>query len=482
MPLLEPALHATLAQYFYGFEYTSAVKIFMVGFAALALIAALLMRMSLKFWIIAGILFATALTAPVDWKAKVLYSTWMLPIQKLRAEIHLGLGILLTLIVLFSGRVDLRRAPAQGILLLALGIYAGLMQFIHDTPPEALQTIGFALGTIPCMIAAVPMLTRDYDGCTRMLRCLMWVSVLWTVCCSIQFVINPRFLLNDSGRFWGLLANAQQAAIFVAPLAVTALWLLVNDRQKRLKPLWVGLLAINMLFVMWTASRTGAAMFVLGASLVLYSRAGRAVLLMPVAALVFFGLYTLAVELQIMSNVERLTSSTDTRGWVWQAQIGYFMDSPLVGVGWGETGGSESSYLGGAAGYGIGYLGLTLIFLLWSFWLCLRLFIGRRLLPREQRPMVDMFLAWNAMYFAGAAFEGYILARSSTTQVMMLMFAGIGVYLREAQAAAVAAGREVWHEDEEDHALYDQTIVDQHAASDYGFDTEAGTFAGGRTA
>lgn len=475
-------VHATLAQYFYGFEHTTAVKIFMVGFAGLAFVAALLLRMSLKNWVIAGILFAAALTAPLNVEQTAYVQTWLLPVQKLRAEIHLGLGIVLTLLVLFSGRINASRVPIQGLFMLALALYAALMMFIHATPSEALQSVGFALATIPCFLVASPALTRDFEGCLRMLRTIMWVSVIWTVCCSVQFVINPRYLLNINGRFWGMLANAQQAAILVAPFAMVALWLFLNDVQKRTKPLWVALLAINLLFLLWTGSRTGALMFLVGAMFVLYTRLGKAVIFLPVGGLVAIGLYTLAEELQIMSNVERLVSTDNTRGDVWQAQIRSFMESPFIGVGWGETGGSESSYLGGAAGYGIGFFGIIVLFLLWSVWMCFRFTVSRRLLPKHERPLVDLFIAWNACYFAAAAFEGFMLGRSSTPQVMMLMFAGIGVYLKEQMAAARAAGRTVHDEDADAWAAGgDDGIVDENASEAYGFETEAsGRDAGGR--
>src|SRR5207237_1186026 len=80
----------------------------------------------------------------------------------------------------------------------------------------------------------------------------------------------------EQGRFWGMLANAQQAAIFCAPLAIIALWLLLNDESRRARVLWFTLLAINMLFLAWTGSRTGAMLCVLGRVFGLYARLGRA--------------------------------------------------------------------------------------------------------------------------------------------------------------------------------------------------------------
>ncbi|HNV70856.1 MAG TPA: hypothetical protein PKO06_14235, partial [Candidatus Ozemobacteraceae bacterium] len=117
-----------------------------------------------------------------------------------------------------------------------------------------------------------------------------------------------------------------------------------------------------------------------------------------------------------------------------------FFENPLIGVGWGDTGGSESSYLGGAAAFGIGYAALMACLLFGSMLMCLKLTVFKRRLPKADRALADMFIAWNAAYFAGAAFEGYLIGRSSTPQVMALLFAGIGVHLKD--MVAVRAGTE----------------------------------------
>jgi len=462
-------MHLTLAQYFYGFEGSVAAKVFMVGFGALALVAALLIRLTALQWIMAGMLFFTSLTAPANQDQTSYLQTWMLPVQMRRAEGHLALGVLMTLIVVLTGRIHMPRVPVQSVFLLGIGLYAGFMQFFHEGPIEAMQSIGFALAVIPCMCFAVPAACKTYEGCLQTIRAMMWVSVLWTVCSSIQFIINPRFVVNTQGRFWGMMANAQQAAMFNAPMAIIAIWLLLNDHKKRLKPLWVGLATINLLFVGWTASRSGAVMVVLGAAFVLYRRIGKVVLFLPVAALVFFALSFLSDELQIQSNIDRLTSVENTRASVWAAQIENIIESPLVGVGWHETGGSESSWLGGFAGYGVGMFLLMISLLLYSMWRCAWLWVRRSRLPKEQRPLVELFTAWNAMYFGVATFEGILVGRSSTTQVMTLMFAGIGVWVTEQ-----AASRLTLTPDQDEASDPDAPpLIDGSVEETYGFDDGA---------
>lgn len=463
----------TLAQYHYGFEGSTAVRIFMVGFAALAMVATLLIRLNVYQWIMAGMLFFTALTAPTNVERTQFLPTWMLPVQLLRAEFHLGLGILMTILVVLAGRIHAQHVPAQGMFLFAITIFAGILQFFQEGPTEAIQSIGFLLAVVPCMWFGSPAASRDYNSCVKTLHAMMWVSVAWTVCTSVQFVINPRFVVNTNGRFWGMLGNAQQAAMLCAPFAVIATWLLLNDLNKRLKPLWIGLICINLLFIGWTGSRTGLLMLMMGMAFVLYNRLGKLVLLVPIVAVLFVTLAFLSDELQIQSNLDRLASTENTRGGVWQAQLSAIAESPLVGVGLDERGGSESSWLGGFAAYGIGMFLLMIAFLFWSMWRCATLWIRRRRLPRSERPLVDMYISWNAMYFSAATFEGIILGRSSTTQVMMFMFAGIGVWLVEqvshgvSHATAEDDGDEEWNEQWTGDEVTDLTV-----ATDYGFEDD----------
>ncbi|MFN7021828.1 MAG: O-antigen ligase family protein [Phycisphaerales bacterium] len=457
-------MQPVLAQ-FYGFEYSGAVTLFMAGFGGLALLAALMIRLSAIQWILVAMLFFTALSAPVNYERTQYVQTWMLPVQMQKASIHLALGLLLTLVVIVTNRLQPSLVPVQGLFILAISLYAAMLQFIHETPTYAAQSLGFALGVVPCMLFAAPSVCRSYDGCVKMLRAIMVASVAWTVCCSVQFVINPRMLVNsEGGRFWGMNSNAQGAALTVAPFAVIALWLLLNDHSKKLRLLWLGLVGINLIFLGWTGSRTGLLMLLAGAVFVLYRRMGRVVLFLPIAAVVTFGLSVLSDELQIANNLERLTDVTNTREGVWAVQISKIAESPVIGVGWKETGASESSFLGGFAAYGMGMFLIMTAFLVYSMWRCAQLTLLRGRLPREQRPMVDVFVSFNAMYFASAVFEGHMLARSAPTQTMMLMFAGIGVWLAGALRSGPAGGPE----EDEGAGLwaYDSTLAYEYSRAE----------------
>lgn len=470
---------------FYGFEYSLAVKIFMVGFALLGLAAALMVRLSVTQWLIAAMLFAVSLSAPLNEDRTGYLPTWMLPVQQYKASIHLTLGLILSALVLFSGKAHMHYVPVQGLFILAISLYAGFLQFFHEDAGSALESIGFCMAVVPCMLFAAPAACRDYEGCIKTVRMIMVVGAAWAVCSSIQFVVNPRLVVNgaaEGARFWGMMGNAQGAAIFCAPMVVIGIWLWLNDPRRRLKILWVALIAINLLFTAWTGSRTGVVMLVLGGAFVLYSRIGRFVLFLPVTGLVVWGLSFLSDELQIQSNLDRLTSMQDTRKEAWAAQLRSIAESPLVGVGWNDVGASESSWLGGFAGYGVIMFLIMISFLIFSMWLCASLWVRRWRIPRERRPLIDLFISWNAMYFGAATFEGIMLGRSSFPQMMVLTMGGIGVWLVD-EARSARMGAAVAEPSGDDWTEL-PAVVDENLADEYGFDAVANPadYAQGRTA
>lgn len=436
-------------EHIYGFEGTTAQSIFIAGFAGLVLVAMLVTKMSLRQWILAAVLMITCLSPAVSAEMTQYNPTWMLSVQVARPKIHLVLGGILTLLVMAGGGFNARYFSIQGVLVLLMALYAGIMQFAHENadPMSSIEAIGFAMATIPCVIVASSLASRTFEGCFSLLKMLMWVSTVWTFCCSVQFIINPRYLVSSQGRFMGLLGNAQHAAVLVAVMAVVALWLLLHDPNRRARVFWGTMIAVNLLFLIWTASRTGGLMFVIGSSAVLYSRLGRAVALLPVAALIAWGLAQLADALRIGANLERFVNVEDTRLWVWQGQLQAAWENPIAGVGFSRVAGTENSYLVAFAAYGLGYFLLTLLLLAVSVWHCFTAITRRRSLAPEHRPMIDIFVAFMAMYFAGAMFEGYMHARSFCPQVLLLIFSSIGLWIRHE-----AADGRLWehaHADEE---------------------------------
>ncbi len=447
-------MHTILAQT-YGFEGTLALTVFAVGVGALVLVALLMVRANIRLWLVGGMLFFACLSYGVKYDSGVgtVNVTWMLPIQAARSDLYLALGVLLCIFTLVGVR-GLRSGdvPIQGFIFLLIGLYASVLRVMHDGPVEGLQSIGFSLATVLPVILTVPSLLRDYEDCLKLLRVIMFVSIIWAACCAVQFVINPQALLakDQGGRFMGMTGNAQFVALQCGVWSFVALWLLLNDSKSRFRLIWLGLVGINLIFTAWTGSRMGALVVVTGSSFVLLSRIGRAVLFLPVAALVTVGLYQLSEDLSIGVNIERLVSREDTRSHVWYNQLGVAMENPFIGTGFAESGGSENSYFLGIAAYGAGMGILMLVLLIATGFMMARLYLRRKLLPPEQRPIVDLIVGFNLAFFLAAFFDGVLVSRIGGSLSHMLMFSSLALRISQLQAEAQQHRLYPEHADEAD--------------------------------
>lgn len=447
-----------LAQRSYGFEGTTALLIFTVCFIAVVGLTLALVRLPLVTWLVVAILMMAALTAPTTQDRTAYLPTWILPIQVHKAEIQLALCIILGVYLLLTGRLNFANLPVQSFLLFMLGLFMGTMQFIHDTALTATQSLVFAAVTIPTTALGAVVALEKRDGPLRLVRGMLTVASFWAGACCVQFVINPEYLVNNNGRFWGMLSNPQLAGMFIAPVLTMSMWAALNDPNKRLRILWFGLMGIYVLFAGWTGSRMCAVITILGWMFVLGRRIGGFVMLAPFIVGLVMVLGVLADELQIGASIDRLTSTENTRDAAWARQIEDIMVNPFIGVGWNDVGATENSYLGIFAGYGfIGFM-FAVSLLFYSMWLCLRLVIKRKLLPPLERSIADLTIAVNAVYFAGANFEGYMLARSSSMLTFILIYAALGTYLLQ-RAGEIERGEVVYSETDD--------LIDDDAAREY---------------
>jgi hypothetical protein len=246
------------------------------------------------------------------------------------------------------------------------------------------------------------------------------------------------------------------------------LWLGLNDPKRSLAPLWLAATGFGAICLLLSGSRTGVALFILGSVFVLYARIGRAVVLLPFAAL--FGYLGLKLLRDLdLTGAERLVSGTDTRTAAWARLLETGLENPLIGVGFYKLTANENSYLIAMAAYGIGML--VLVLLLVAVWclLALKLFTVRSWLTPYQRRLADLVFAYTAMYFAGAVFEWYIIARLDNNLLVAITITTTMMWLlRQAHANRVAhdhARLEAFYSDEHDDeqaADPDQTDPPEH--------------------
>lgn len=421
-----------LAQHIYGFEGTPAAKLFMAGFGLVVMLALLQNRLPFVAWILVAILCANALGPSVVPNRTEYIQSWLLPVQIRRAELHLGFSLVLIFVLLVTGKLSLAKVPWPAWFLFAIQMLSGALQMIHEGPEQGIQTLVFAVTTIPIAGIAAQSLACDEDGALKLVRSMLVVSALWAGACSVQFLIEPAYLINANGRFFGMLANPQMAGLFIAPSITMAVWSMLNDPAWRSRILWIGLTAIYTLFLGWTGSRTCLLMTIVGLTVVLASRPGKLLLFLPVAGILTFALALLSGELQIGANLERLTSTENTRGAGLARLVESIAANPWIGQGWDDLAATENSFLAGFAGYGIAMALLLLAFTFVGVGFAIKLWMARSSMLPKQRAIAELVVAFIALYFVGSNFEGYLLGRSSTAQTMMVFFGAIGVWLLRA--------------------------------------------------
>lgn len=379
------------------------------------------------------------------------FRTWLVPLQERRSMLAAGCACLMALAVLaHTNRVNLRQTPFLGWVYLFQGIYMGTVNILHGEISGGglkggLMAIAFATLLMAPFMLMMSVVLKEWEDYLLAIRTIAFGGLLWTVACTIQFLINHQILITGTGkRFVGLSGNPQHAAGLSAVVAMVAVWLFMNDPAKRLKLLWLFIAASHMVFVLWTGSRTGALCAVGGLAAIFYARIGRAVLFAPVAVGAIMGLVWLATEMGVQFGFERLTSMQDTRSAVWSILWETGMQNPIIGVGAMEAGASENGFLYGFASYGI-VVPLLLFFQLGiTAVVCLSLIRARSGAGPFQKRLADLCIGFFATYWMGNMVEGYGIARLSPQVPLFLAFAcisaGMLVKMREEAAAHAEFG------------------------------------------
>jgi len=388
--------------------------------------------------------------------------TFLYPIQIHRSAIYMALGVFLFIGMFFNlSRISLRKVSFLGSMMLVMGLYQAAMRLIHEGPMPATETAVFFLVTLLPLLLVAPSMLRTWEDFNAMLRLMVIVGVVWTAASMVQFVINPRVIVSGRAfRFVGLLGNPQHAATMLAPLATVTLWLLLYDTKKRYKPFMLVSFGVFMVLAMWTGSRTGIGMFGLGAAAVMYSRMGKAVLLLPLGLLAVYVMYKVATLLGIDLGADRLVSTQNTRSGAWEILFDNARANLLFGAGAGKDGAgeSESSYLYAVAAYGVGMGALVLVLMITCGIQSLRLLRVKSLMPPSHKTLPDMMIGYFAMYLGGSVFEGIMLARVSAPLIDMVIFSCMATCIIQKARTG-------------DPALYDPEPEDDYGAYEHEYAT-----------
>jgi len=401
-------------------------RLLVVTVVGLVVAVALVRSQRASLYVLAALLFFNALGLSEDFEKGV--QTWLAPLQVAnRWLVAASAGLLYLGAFAHKGKLDTKTLPGLGLGMMAMGVYMGLISIYHENAISGMTSIFFAIFSMIAIFLALGSTVKTWDDCTAVMRAFMLAGGAWTLGSVVQFFVNQNFLvMGNSRRFIGLMSNPQHAAGFCAVMATLCVWLVLNDRVKfyRVLAMFVG--ATHIVFVLWTSSRTGLAVTIIGFTAVFYARMGRAVLFAPVIAAVGYGLLSAAASMGVRFGFERLTSTDDTRTHMWRRMWDSAMESPIVGVGLRDATGSENGFLYGFSLYGIGMPIIMLLLMFSTIFVCAKLFHARFLTkdPVGKR-VIDLTIGFFAMYWAGNMFEGYGVARISPQLVFFLTFSCI---------------------------------------------------------
>lgn len=374
---------------------------------------------------LAGMVAVVGMIAQTQFGQRV-NNTWVAPLQDYRAEVYLSLALLIGVgMMVHTGRLSLARVASPAILLIVMQFYSGLLRMVHATPLDGLQSIAFAAAAHIPLALAIPAILDDEDDHLHLVRGLGLGACLWLAAVLVQFGVNPSEMNpKGGGRFTGLAGGPQQLAVYLGPLGVVLLWLALNETKARYKPAWVAATGFAVIALLMSGSRTGMGLLTIGATFVLYARLGRAVLLLPVVGLFAYLALQLLEQLEL-TGAQRLVSGMDTRTAAWNVLLQTALENPLIGVGFYNVQANENSYLIAVAAYGVGMLFLILVMMALWVWMGLRLWLLRGYLNVRQRRLADLVIGYMVMYFAGAMFEWYIIARLDINNLLAIVTGSI---------------------------------------------------------
>jgi hypothetical protein len=365
--------------------------------------------------------------------------TWLFALQENRSEIYVVLAMGLLVGVLSHLRsAPLRGAGPQAALLLLIGLYQGALRMHHEDISSGVATMGFAVSTVGALALGLPVLLDRPRSWLLVLQAILAANVLWLGAVIVQALVEPQQLILN-GRFAGITSNPQSAAIVLSLGSVLALWMAMHDPRRWHQGPWLLLFAAELSLLVWTGSRTGVLAFLLGTMVILRRRMGPKLLLIGSGVGLAYFLSSWMGGWGLEDAATRLASVHDSgRQDALARMVATGLAHPIFGDGISDAGASENSYLLAFAAFGMGMVMLVILLLAVSVRECIR--VSREATKDPGlRGFADVIVAFNAMYFTIAMFEGIIMARVREALVWMIAFSALSMAVRR---ASLSRGRD----------------------------------------
>ncbi len=314
-----------------------------------------------------------------------------------------------------------------------------LLFLLHIVLFARLATAGFAdrgfLGlmvhTLTFVAAAVVCAKwiNSLHAARMMLGAVVGAGVFFVFGVLYQLVMNSSAVVWDN-RLFGTTGNPQHAAQFLSLFCLPTLYFATSTcTPKWMRFFLYGLLALQVPLILWTGSRTGMLMLLVGVVMYYRFRIGRLAFSAALVSVIVVVTLPIFLQWDATAGWSRILSTQNTRSAAWITEYQEFLEAPLFGKPRVSTEGGhpifrENSYL--AAAKAMGVVGGALLIAAVSVFVisATRLMLRARMAHPEIARLADLLFASIVMLSIGAVFEAYLLATIAPAYVVLYLYAG----------------------------------------------------------
>ncbi|MGB7160682.1 MAG: O-antigen ligase family protein [Tepidisphaeraceae bacterium] len=405
----------------------------MLALAALVLLGVVVAGFPPGRWLAISLLMFTSALGYFRWVPLSLIP----PFEQLRAN---GRGICFALLVLLlipaitSGRGWRVRLLSGGLLTYFVFqmVFSARTAFAGDAVKGVLAAASFTLTFLTLGWGLSRWLQRSEDAHAAV-RAIALAGILFCLGTAVQLTVRPNSVVWQN-RLLGLTGNPQHAAVLLAVALPPTCFLLARSGRARLGRRLAIAACVGLMVIMlvWTGSRTGALMTLVGLALLFRLRLGR--LLAVVVAGGVFVLVAAQIFSESIVSADRLLATDDTRTAAWMSMWADFLRSPWIGIELEEARYSENSYLLTASRTGL----LGLIPLLLAVILVIRGLLhlqSARARLGEHALLADLVTGGLVALGVGSLFEGHLVAVYSFPMYAVYIYLGVMAFLLDAANA-----------------------------------------------
>ena len=278
---------------------------------------------------------------------------------------------------------------------------------------------------------------QNVGNAHSLVRAIAMAGVLFAAVTSIQLAAKPSSIIWQN-RLISTTDGATHTAEHIATFLPAVLFLVASrDERKLMRVFWGGVAGLLVIFLVWTGTRTGLLMGVVGVGLLFRFRLGKS---LGTALMVgAFALLVWTIWNQSTVGAERLVWTADTRSITWGIALRAFLNNPVYGVVSEGALVTESSYLTVAAKMGL--LGLVPLALAMAL-ICRSLYQLQRIRRHlgEDMMLADLVTAGLVSLAVGGIFEGFLIGVLDPEVFAVYIYLALLTFILDRMNRAVSAG------------------------------------------